>query len=224
MDGFLVNRRSILVINYATAFVQSFIFLLRWWGYRPLILILFLVDLDDLFYDKELGMKRELRGQGQEGSSQMWLATPSPQPPSLKISPVLFKAVSPVSTTVPGRILRLCLHDICWMNVVLVKKVDDSCSAAGVGLLVGKTEAGLLFQVGSWSQSVTLPSVAFLLVLTSLSGCFHLLAFFVCILSWTEKPDLLLFLFVNPSWCLMTACLFYPHCSPREAERSVRHA
>lgn len=35
------------------------------------------------------------------------------------------------------------------MNVVLVKKVDDSCSAAGVGLLVGKTEAGLLFQVGS---------------------------------------------------------------------------
>lgn len=86
---------------------------------------------------------------------------------------------------------------------------------------------GLLSQVGSQPQTL-LPSVAFLWVLTTSAHWldFHLLTFFMCICSWTERSDLFLFSFVNPGQCLVTACFFHPErsCSPRWAEKNGRQA
>lgn len=52
---------------------------------------------------------------------------------------LLFKAVSAVPTTVPGKIMHLCPRYIGCMNVLLVRKDGDDGSGAGVGLGVRKT-------------------------------------------------------------------------------------
>lgn len=43
--------------------------------------------------------------------------------PSVKVSLVLFSAVSPVPRTTAGKTMHLCPHEICWANVFRWKKI-----------------------------------------------------------------------------------------------------
>lgn len=101
-----------------------------------MILILFLVDLNELFRGEELKVKRAKRtGQGLKPSD----VTDSPFSLAPSTPALLFRAMSAVPATVPGKIMHLCPHDIGCMNVLLVRKDGDDGSGGSVGLRVQKT-------------------------------------------------------------------------------------
>lgn len=78
----------------------------------------------------------------------MSLATLSPQPHNLKMSPFVQCSVSGAWNT-PVNIMHLCSYNICRMNVILVTKDNDSSRAADTGLGFEETLIGLLSRVGS---------------------------------------------------------------------------
>lgn len=133
MDSFSVGRKSVLMMNYATT-PPEFHFLLRGWCGSPLILLAFsLIKNWKWKENRESKTSMEAVPCNQPGFSL---------PPQCENKPVLFSAVS----LVPGKIMYLCPHNICWMNVVLVQKGDDDSSAGNTGLSFEKTEVALLFQ------------------------------------------------------------------------------
>lgn len=113
--------------------------------------------------------------------------------------------------------VHLCPYSICCMNVILVKKDDGHSCAADTGLGLEKTLKLVCFL--KWalkSQLPTLPSLAFLWVVTSSAPgfdcqrCFRSLPFFIDTHSWTERPDLFFLSFGNLCQCLIPTRLFHP--------------
>lgn len=178
MDSFSVDRNFILMINYATASFQSFIF--SWddddtgFWFLAFFYLLTYVDFSTIKnWKRKENQKNKASTKAVKCNCQL---LPSP---TVWKQPILLNAVSPAPRTVPGKIMHLCLCKICWMNVIPLKKRKTTVALLNMDLSFGKTLRSVCFTMTHPFFGTFPVDVDQFGTVVQLSASFHLFKFFI---------------------------------------------